>query len=347
MIPASSFPDILTQILCGLALAMAGILLIHLRSPLGWFILFPKLVAGALSPIWLAGGMVGTGLAFLNGQVTTAMGGMLGSIIMISYIRSCTRSHRQLAPAFGEDLQEGAPPLFHSAMLIRRWPGKLNTPPETSYVWQRDLPFWTFTKNGRTLLCDLWRPSRDCPNGVILIYCHGSGWWAGDKDFQTRPYFRHLVAQGYTVMDVAYRLCPEVDIHGMVGDVKRAVNWAKDHAEELNVDPDKIVLAGGSAGGHLALQAAYTPDNHDLNPPELAGKDLRVAAAISCYAPTDLVATYRHTGQKTFTRRPSPPVGPEAPRRLRDVGRLDTVMGGEAGRGAGALPTRLTGDSRR
>ena len=62
-----------------------------------------------------------------------------------------------------------------------------------------------------------------------------------DKDFQTRPFFRHLVAQGHTVMDVAYRLCPEVDIYGMVGDVKRAIAWMKTNASRYGVNPEKIV----------------------------------------------------------------------------------------------------------
>ena len=49
----------------------------------------------------------------------------------------------------------------------------------------------------------------------------------------------------------AYRLCPEVDIYGMVGDVKRAIAWMKANASRYGVNPEKIVLGGGSAGGHL------------------------------------------------------------------------------------------------
>jgi acetyl esterase/lipase len=58
-----------------------------------------------------------------------------------------------------------------------------------------------------------------------------------DKDFNTRPFFRHLATQGHVVMDVAYRLCPEVDIYGMIGDVKRAVVWMKTNAEKYGLDP--------------------------------------------------------------------------------------------------------------
>ena len=62
-------------------------------------------------------------------------------------------------------------------------------------------------------------------SGLAFVYLYGSAWWILDKDFGTRPLFRQLAAQGHVIMDVAYRLCPEVDIYGMVGDVKRTVAW--------------------------------------------------------------------------------------------------------------------------
>jgi carboxylesterase type B len=56
-------------------------------------------------------------------------------------------------------------------------------------------------------------------------------------------------------MDAANRLCPEVGLVDMLGDVRRAVAWMKAHAAEYGVDPARVVLAGGSSGGHLALLA--------------------------------------------------------------------------------------------
>ena len=119
-----------------------------------------------------------------------------------------------------------------------------------------------------------------------------------DKDYGTRPFFRQLTAQGHVVMDVAYRLCPEVDIYEMVGDVKRAVAWMKANAARYAVDPQRIVLAGGSAGAHLALLAAYAPDHPRLTPKDVQGCDLSVRAVVSYYGPSDLCATYEHTQQQ-------------------------------------------------
>ena len=68
----------------------------------------------------------------------------------------------------------------------------------------------------RRLLCDLWQPPRGvASSGLALVFLHGGAWYMLDKDFFTRPFFRHLAAQGHVVMDVAYRMYPETDAwHG-------------------------------------------------------------------------------------------------------------------------------------
>jgi acetyl esterase/lipase len=70
--------------------------------------------------------------------------------------------------------------------------------------------------------------------------------------------------------------------------------WLKVHAAEYGIDPERIVLAGGSAGGHLSLLTAYTPDHPTLTPEDVRGVDLSVRAAISYYGPTDLRLFYKY-----------------------------------------------------
>ena len=105
-------------------------------------------------------------------------------------------------------------------------------------------------------------------------------------------------------MDVAYRLFPEVGVLDMVCDVKRAVAWMKAHAREYAVDPRRIVLGGGSAGGHISLLAAFAPQHPRMTPEELQDMDLSVRAVVSCYGPTDLAACYEHTGQSRLIGKP-------------------------------------------
>ena len=122
-------------------------------------------------------------------------------------------------------------------MLKRRW--NLRLPHTGEPRWEQDIPFWTIPGTDRKLLCDIWQPPAGVPpSGLAFVYLHGSAWWILDKDLGTRPLFRHLAAQGHVIMDVAYRLCPEVDIYGMVGDVKRAVAWMKANGAHYQVNPE-------------------------------------------------------------------------------------------------------------
>jgi acetyl esterase/lipase len=95
-------------------------------------------------------------------------------------------------------------------------------------------------------------------------------------------------------MDVAYRLFPETDIAGMVGDAKRAVAWLKAHAADYDVDPDRIVLGGASAGGHVAILAAYTAGHPALTPTDVRDADTSVRGVLGWYSPVDLAACYEH-----------------------------------------------------
>ncbi|MCP4540296.1 MAG: alpha/beta hydrolase [Chloroflexi bacterium] len=193
---------------------------------------------------------------------------------------------------------------------------------------ERDLAFWAIPGTERELLRDVWRPADGNVSGLAFIYFHGSGWWIGDKDFGTRPFYRHLVAQGHTVMDVTYRLCPKANIYGRIGDVKRAIAWIKTNASRYGVNLAKIVLGGGSADGHLALLAEYAPQHPELTPEDVKSTDLSVYGVISYYGPTDLLAFYQHLNQQQMVGLPPVSIGPDSPKNMRDAGRLDIVLGG-------------------
>jgi acetyl esterase/lipase len=220
---------------------------------------------------------------------------------------------------------------------------------------RQDVAFATVPGTGHKLLCDVWQPPAGVPaSGLAVVYLHGSAWYVLDKDVGTRPLFRHLAAQGHVVVDVAYRLFPEADVPGMVADAKRAVAWVTRHTADLQVQPDRIVLAGGSAGGHLALLAAYAPEDPTLTPAELAGSDPSVCAVVSLYGQADLEAMYHHTGQQeSDDRQPdwdAPPpawvrrlLGPDAGRlhlqSMAATGRLDWLVGGTPARSPTATPS--------
>jgi acetyl esterase/lipase len=283
-----------------------------------------------LSPVWAVAGLVGAAIGGISGAYWVIPIGIIGAGMMIWYTWRCTRDHSGFEVAFGSGWKDQIKPEQARHIVKRRWLPYLKIKAPSDSTWERDIPFWTIPNTDRQLLCDLWRPADGNASGLVLIYCHGSGWAVGDKDFFTRPFFRHLVAQGHTVMDVAYRLCPEVDIFSMVGDVKRAVAWMKANAGQYGVDPDKIVLGGGSAGAHLALLAAYTPGLPALTPEELKENDLSVCGVVSYYGPTDLLAVYQHADLEKLEGLPPVSIGKKADRMkaFNYAARFDILLGG-------------------
>ena len=155
------------------------------------------------------------------------------------------------------------------------------------------------TVNGTPLALDVYLP-RERPRtpGRPLLVIHGGFWAAGDKG-QASIQSRRLAELGFTVFDIQYRISPQPNWKTATGDVKCAIGWIKQHAStpEWNVDPAKVTLLGRSAGGHLALMAAYAPADPEL-PATCDAGDTSVDAVISLYAPTDLKWGYANPANK-------------------------------------------------
>lgn len=294
---------------------LTGILhFIRLRTPWGLGLWFPKLLAEALSPYLVVIGAVGAGLGVLARAPAAILAGLAGMWASVHYLWKVTAVSADFSSAFTPQWPERLPPTqAHQRFLQKYWVWQPATPPAPR--WIDDMAFWTLPGTQRHLLCDIWQPPVGVtPSGLGIIYCHGSAWYLIDKDYGTRPLFRYLAAQGHVIMDVAYRLAPETDVRGMVGDVKRAIAWFKANAAHYGVNPDRIVVGGGSAGAHLALLAAYTPTVAALAPEELRDVDLGVHGVFSFYGPTDMRAVITHharmshLGQRYITPPPPPPM---------------------------------------
>lgn len=91
--------------------------------------------------------------------------------------------------------------------------------------------------------------------GVVFI--HGGGWANGTPAWHFR-HVQELAAEGYVGAAIQYRLTSEAPWPAQLDDVRAALDWLRVHADELGLDPTRIVASGGSAGGHLAAMAALT-----------------------------------------------------------------------------------------
>ena len=140
----------------------------------------------------------------------------------------------------------------------------------------------------RELRCDIFTPPGRPTAAPAVLLLHGGGWRAGDRT-QLRGYGILLGREGYVCVASEYRLAPQAIWPALLHDVKAALRWMRASADRLGIDPRRIAVAGNSAGAHLALMAAVTQDDPNLegaggNP----GMGTAVAAVIAIYPPTDL-----------------------------------------------------------
>lgn len=133
---------------------------------------------------------------------------------------------------------------------------------------------------------DLYLPPKQKGPSPVVINIHGGGWNKGVKESQTG--FNTFFKMGYAVANIEYRLTGQATAPAAVEDARCALIYLTRNAKELNIDINKIVVMGGSAGGHLALMAGLLANDHrfDTNCPGV--ENIKVAAIIDKYGITDV-----------------------------------------------------------
>lgn len=145
---------------------------------------------------------------------------------------------------------------------------------------------------------DLYLPANS-PAGVrrpAVVIIHGGGWSGGDKGAAREINIgTNLALNGYVGLSINYVLAStnkavsKATWPQNLYDCKTAVRWLRKNAERLQVDPERIGVIGGSAGGHLAALLAVTGEKDDLDPKGPYGEfSCRVQCAVDLYGPADL-----------------------------------------------------------
>lgn len=168
---------------------------------------------------------------------------------------------------------------------------------ETQY---QVLPNITYlTANNYEDKLDVYRRKGSTTPQPTLVWIHGGGWVGGTKDSAIMQFLPFL-EMGWNVVNVEYRLGRVSLAPAAVEDCLCALRWVAAHAKEYNIDTSRLVLSGGSAGGHLALTTGMIPESAGLDR-QCPGPALpKVAAIVNWYGITDVVDLLDGQNQKSY-----------------------------------------------
>ena len=133
---------------------------------------------------------------------------------------------------------------------------------------------------------DLYVPEDEGPFPLV-VWIHGGGWVSGDKN--DCPILNLGYCQnGYAAASIGYRLSPVAPFPAQIEDCKAAIRWLRANAKKYKIDPDRIGVIGGSAGGHLVCMLGVTGKNRVFDVGENLDQSSAVQAVCNLFGPTDL-----------------------------------------------------------
>lgn len=174
---------------------------------------------------------------------------------------------------------------FGTLDLIEKMPPVPNT-----IVEYKDLVYKQ--TNNSLLKLDIYHLKELKEERPVLVFIHGGAWKKGNKK-DYRRYLIDFAQKGYVTVTVQYSLSNVAKFPTAVNDVKCAIRWIKTNAKKYLIDPTKIAVIGGSAGGHLAMMIGYSSNSQNFEsdcPDSIYTSE--VQAVVNIYGPSDLTTEY-------------------------------------------------------
>ena len=136
--------------------------------------------------------------------------------------------------------------------------------------------------DGHSLTLDVFSPEEQLQPAPVIVFVHGGGWKNGDKKSGEKN-AAWLVADGFAVVSINYRLTDVAQWPAQINDCYEAVRWVRRNAAKYNFDPDHVAAWGTSAGGHLValMGTRACPDSEEVSS--------RVQAVCDWFGPSELL----------------------------------------------------------
>ena len=156
-------------------------------------------------------------------------------------------------------------------------------------TFERDVEY--ANAGGAKLQLNLARP-KDVKGPLPAVLCiHGGGFRAGSREGYNKLCLT-LAQRGFVAATISYRLAPAHQFPAAVHDTKAAVRWLRANAARLGIDPTRIGVTGGSAGGHLAQFLGVTAGVKEFEGADNSGFSSAVTCVVNVYGPSDFTKSY-------------------------------------------------------
>ena len=155
------------------------------------------------------------------------------------------------------------------------------------------------TANNVDVKLDVYQSLKASAPAPTLLYTHGGGWTGGSKEGSSLTFLPYL-QMGWNVVNIEYRVGSVSPAPAAVEDCLCAQRWVYRNAKQYNIDTSRLVVSGESSGGHLALMSGMAPASAGLDRQCPGPENLKVAAIISWYGPTDVVELLDGPNMRTY-----------------------------------------------
>ncbi len=150
-------------------------------------------------------------------------------------------------------------------------------------------------KFGTALTLDVITPKENA-NGAAIVWVISGGWFSSHDNINVGPVAEYL-KRGYTVFAVVHGSQPKFTIPEVLEDMHRSVRFIRSRAEHYKIDPDRIGITGGSAGGHLSLMQGTAGTNGQPDAPDPIDRVSSRVQAVACFFPPTDFLNYGQPGE--------------------------------------------------
>jgi acetyl esterase/lipase len=173
-----------------------------------------------------------------------------------------------------------------AGLMVLGMAGAVGAADEPTFTRQEDVIYGR--KWGMALTLDVFTPKKDA-NGAGIIYVVSGGWFS-NHDAINAGAINEYLKRGYTVFAVVHGSQPKFTLPEIIEDMNRSVRFIRLHAKDYKIDPDKLGITGGSAGGHLSLMQGTAGDKGKPSDKDSVEQMSSRVQCVACFfPPTDFL----------------------------------------------------------